>query len=1237
MEPILKIPDDASSDINLDDLISHITQLLDAIKNSSEKNQSHWQWPTSSAFSKLREFLEKRSDFISKEKGFLSKLSREAKTVAISILKEIAEAHWPAAGLVVVYSILERFESISANKAECLQLLKAMNKLALHIKQLKDRANLREGMRNMIQESVCMIVEGSLLCCNQMQSSIFFNCRKTAVPRQKAYPEHAVGIEEQFDKVIQILELESEINAVAVILHGFGGMGKTTLADAVFARLDIKDVLNLCGIKTHIYSVEPLIPEAAKELFCGKSGANVNEIGSDEMQLKIVEICKGIPLMLDVVGGYIFSSQNKDEAYRKIIEWHKKGKAFSVEKEDSLEGNGLNFAFEELSELLKDPCLDICSFFTGWDWDKVAGIVGEDELYSLKKRALLRKEESNNRVSVHDVILRIGLNQTMGKRFTTVDGLREALEDNKDIHEIKGIWLKYDKSAEPFHIPAAQLDSMHNSLRILALGDMIVVDGKCSKKFEQLILFDASDGSSIPFGICTLKELRFLSLNKYKENQDLNMSLASPLFSSHSVMPPKLRMINLRAKSVDGSSPLPFEITGKVASKLLDLQWLSLWSFRGLRRLPEEISCWTRLKELDISGFNNLEEIPQGAKNVFLWFKELINLRKLNLEHCASLSRLPEGFNELKLLEELNLSGCGSLENLCSNFQRLASLQDLKLCDCTKLKEKWIESIVEIKTLSFVDIKGSEMLIKRWQELEEAGGSWHMAVRTGQDLENVEKILNKLASPFFNDEWSLIDCHDKPFCASTLRCNTILLFVVDRRDRSNPSWWPIEDVCHEQITSDHNIQIIYIGQYISEMPVILKDRTLAYASHNSPACVFLDRALSIVGHDFPYDPSIDCDFITTKLETESEEKDFLLVKHNTDQKVNVEDLQGKLVLLYIAEYHAHLNSFMIEMREIYVEFHDKYGYEVVSIPLNINRGALQRWSNFQEIVNNVPWLVMSNPWLMKSATMCFIEDEWQYKQYEPMLVVVEPNGRISNKNAMPMVKRFGAEAYPFTPSTREHDLKVADWDRLKDMSSLEFLFQTLEFLQTVKESMKEGKMTCFYGCYGDTRELSSLLEVVGPHNIQMVHVEHIFEKDRMMMQTKVTPSLNLSERDTYKFWRRLFYLKKEIKIIMADSETSARMTKLLNSFSFVSMTKHSSPKKWVSIMDKNGEALTTGGMELVEFLICGKSEGDEEVRKEVIRCFKEGQVAQVKSLLEKKIDDHHLFRDGIYFVDDWEI
>jgi hypothetical protein len=67
------------------------------------------------------------------------------------------------------------------------------------------------------------------------------DCRwsRQATQLEREYPDCAVGIEEPLKEVVKLLEWESEKNAVAVMVYGFGGVGKSTLADAVFARLDI--------------------------------------------------------------------------------------------------------------------------------------------------------------------------------------------------------------------------------------------------------------------------------------------------------------------------------------------------------------------------------------------------------------------------------------------------------------------------------------------------------------------------------------------------------------------------------------------------------------------------------------------------------------------------------------------------------------------------------------------------------------------------------------------------------------------------------------------------------------------------------------------------------------------------------------------------------------------------------------------------------------------------------------
>ncbi|GLJ49523.1 hypothetical protein SUGI_1049570 [Cryptomeria japonica] len=83
---------------------------------------------------------------------------------------------------------------------------------------------------------------------------------------------------------------------------------------------------------------------------------------------------------------------------------------------------------------------------------------------------------------VRPIILTIGRNMAKGKRFTSAHDLTNVLEGNNldDIRGVKGIWLQ-DNISEPLLMSAKTLDLMNNSLRVLALGDMvIVVDRQCT-------------------------------------------------------------------------------------------------------------------------------------------------------------------------------------------------------------------------------------------------------------------------------------------------------------------------------------------------------------------------------------------------------------------------------------------------------------------------------------------------------------------------------------------------------------------------------------------------------------------------------------------------------------------------------------------------------------------------------------------------------------------------------------
>lgn len=260
--------------VDLDELIKHISELLEHIQEAGKKSAlpkaGQRYLSASKSFSKLKEFLSEATNFMK------DIIPGDAKTIVRGLLQGMGTAHLATTGLLVVANILERFEDVSHNQDECFHVLKEMIFLAKVVKQIKERPQLQQRMHDEVKDATELIVEGSIKCCSQMASSQFSKFFSTSVNKEelgevarqldvkykhiyiqmgieiydvaqckkanlsRRYPEHAVGLEESSREVIDLLEWGSQQNAVAVILHGFGGMGKTTLADAVFSMLNIE-------------------------------------------------------------------------------------------------------------------------------------------------------------------------------------------------------------------------------------------------------------------------------------------------------------------------------------------------------------------------------------------------------------------------------------------------------------------------------------------------------------------------------------------------------------------------------------------------------------------------------------------------------------------------------------------------------------------------------------------------------------------------------------------------------------------------------------------------------------------------------------------------------------------------------------------------------------------------------------------------------------------------------------
>lgn len=156
---------------------------------------------------------------------------------------------------------------------------------------------------------------------------------------------------------------------------------------------------------------------------------------------------------------------------------------------------------------------------------------------------------------------------------------------------------------------------------------------------------------------------------------------------------------------------------------------------------------------------------------------------------------------------------------------------------------------------------------------------------------------------------------------------------------------------------------------------------------------------------------------------------------NYTEHIGVDGFPGKTVLLFISVMDQHPFQYLTE---VYSKVKANDDMEIISIPIPAEvRGGLQKrgedhadLSGFEIILRSVPWPVLRNPWLLKTEVFYFFQREWS--ELNPaILVVVEPNGTIRNKNALPLVEKWGAEAYPFTEQ-KTKQLELLDQEPLED-------------------------------------------------------------------------------------------------------------------------------------------------------------------------------------------------------------
>lgn len=782
---IQKATDIGEVNVDIDELIEYTSELLEFIEKgeaSRKLKTARAYWPRDSGgLSKLKDLLSERIHVTNVKDVVPS----DSKAIARNLLRDIGSAHWITASFLVVAEILERFEAISSNKTEFLSLLKGMITLAKELNQLKERPMLTNVMEDFIKGTE-LIVEASIACCRQMDSSKFsrffsasvdkrellkFNekidimyrhfqnqmaiCNYDAIirkplQRERRYPEYAVGIEGPTQEVIELLEWESDKNAVAVVLLGLGGIGKTTLADAVFALTTVVGCrYSKVSLFDDITSTSPDVIQLQNRI--------LEDLISGETKIPEIERVEDgklhIGCMLEKEVAFIYIDNVRHGGWLQQLlpgmEKSKKVRLLITGREDVIEectGCGIETkayamnikkmgkdrfisSYERLDQTLRGSFHDICSFFNGWDWNEVANIVGASELNRLEEEALVIKD-TNMTARVHDVILSIGAEERSGRVFTSASEIvnLDVMKD-EDIRRITGIWL-LNENKDPVSIPASKLDLMCCSLRVFALGNLGKVEGECKNVFEKLVFLQAGI-PHLPFDVVKIKKLRYFS----SEPKNLRPHEGSSTHREQKYGPefPLTLSLEMHA-SCNFLNQCYEDCSWKRKCRCLvgHRQERSLLDFVDIFRVldPEDIydrvGFFIALKDAlhGLKNFTSIEDLPHGLGNLIYLSREIDLLQSSSylksiarlmslvcsidisfcsgtsdwsanfpivnfvLSRCRSLEKLRLGrFGELKSLTVLNLQDCWLLKKLPGGFGKLKDLVELDLSFCLLLEE----------------------------------------------------------------------------------------------------------------------------------------------------------------------------------------------------------------------------------------------------------------------------------------------------------------------------------------------------------------------------------------------------------------------------------------------------------------------------------------------------------------------------------------------------------------------
>ncbi|KAJ6903857.1 hypothetical protein NC651_021125 [Populus alba x Populus x berolinensis] len=180
---------------------------------------------------------------------------------------------------------------------------------------------------------------------------------------------------------------------------------------------------------------------------------------------------------------------------------------------------------------------------------------------------------------------------------------------------------------------------------------------------------------------------------------------------------------------------------------------------------------------------------------------------------------------------------------------------------------------------------------------------------------------------------------------------------------------------------------------------------------------------------------------------------------STKKRASLDLLRRKNVLLLISDLEPSHEEFSM-LQQMYSEAREQPGraenqYEIVWLPVMDrstpwNETKKKQYEDFQ---SSMPWYSVYHPSLLDVAVIRYIKEVWHFNE-KPLLVVLDPQGKVVNPNAIHMMWIWGSLAFPFTSLREEGLWKEETW-------KIDLLADNID--PTLSSWIAQGKFICLYG------------------------------------------------------------------------------------------------------------------------------------------------------------------------------